>query len=692
MKTYNNMKAYIQRSTAALFTGLLLLFTATGCSDMLETDSDRQAFDPSLNAKADSVFYAFGIAQAMQQVADQYFFQGEMRGELVATTQYTDSTLSQLKKFEADLSNPYDSAYRYYRIINNCNYYIAHRDTNLVTGSDKVALPEYAAVLAFRAWAYLQLCRNYGEVPFFTEPLTSISQINQGAATFPKLGIEQVTEKLAPELLKFTQFNTPNYGTNVAVGTTNHGGTKSIDTRKVFIPAGVILGDLYLESGQYEQAAKAYTDYLTATKQPAPSITSTFQLRNEEMERPRDMSSSGEGNYASIFAAASTPVDVISYIPMAVSSVNGVTTKVPYAFGYDYYSLTDTWFEEIQLLPSEAYKYLTDNQTYFYNYTPNGISPTGGINDVKCADFGDMRSMAIKHVQKGTTTLDDETEDVEWIIKPQSGNIILYRLSTVYLHLAEALNRMEMPDLAFGFLKEGINATLLRQPWLTQESKDFLNQTFLADEYEDTFLGKSYPIHQHGAGATSDKGIIGSSPYQYAAQVDSMLRIMAEQDIYTSLDLEQRMANTKTRNEAYATYETDRESAYQTYLTDRQTALEEFLNNNEGATEEDFTYDEFTYDDFDESPYGALLTQADTIMAIEELLCDEEAMEFCFEGTRWYDLMRFARHKNRAGLPGNAWLADKVKDNEPKKNLLNEQNWFLPFSAASAVKEDTEEK
>ena len=133
-----------------LFTLHFSLFTFSSCSDMIETDSTMQAFDYELDEKTDSIFFAFGILQAMQQVADQYVFQGEMRGELVSTTDYTLNSLRQLQNFSATTENAYDSAYVYYRVINNCNYYIAHRDTTLITGSTKVVMNEYAAVKAIR--------------------------------------------------------------------------------------------------------------------------------------------------------------------------------------------------------------------------------------------------------------------------------------------------------------------------------------------------------------------------------------------------------------------------------------------------------------------------------------------------------------------------------------------------------------
>ena len=76
-------------------------------------------------------------------------------------------------------------------------------------------------------------------------------------------------------------------------------------------------------------------------------------------------------------------------------------------------------------------------------------------------------------------------------------------------------------------------------------------------------------------------------------------------------------------------------------------------------------------------------TKADSINAMEDLLCDEYALELAFEGTRWYDLMRLARHKNSAALYGadfgGRWLARKLQYKNPVKDLTIPENWYLPF-------------
>ena len=220
----------------------------TACSDMFETDSDRQIFDPALDQKTDSMFYTLGMLKGLQMLADQYVMVGEMRGDLTATNSYTEMDLRQLADFSADASNKYDSAYVYYRVINNCNYFIAHRDTTLRTGSRLVAIPEYAEALAVRAWAYLQLAKNYGSVPFFTDPLTSIGDANSQHET---KDIQGICDALAPELIRFSGTPVPTYG-NISAGVLNSSDSenpqeKSVVSSRAMIPVDVILGDLFLE-------------------------------------------------------------------------------------------------------------------------------------------------------------------------------------------------------------------------------------------------------------------------------------------------------------------------------------------------------------------------------------------------------------------------------------------------------------
>ena len=90
---------------------LLGLGTVVSCSDMLETDSSQRLFDPDMNDKTDSMYYAFGVLQALQAVTDQYYLQGEMRGDLVEVMPgVTDKNLQELASFTAGTSNKYDSA------------------------------------------------------------------------------------------------------------------------------------------------------------------------------------------------------------------------------------------------------------------------------------------------------------------------------------------------------------------------------------------------------------------------------------------------------------------------------------------------------------------------------------------------------------------------------------------------------
>lgn len=592
---------------------VLGLVVNTGCSDMLESDSSRQLFDPSMDSKTDSVFYAFGIMQAMQQLADQYVFQGEMRGDNVATTKYTDNNLRKLANFSATTTDEYDSAYVYYRVINNCNYYIAHRDTTLLTGSTNVVMKEYAAVKAFRAWAYLQLVRNYGKVPFFTEPLTKISQINNN--NYPELDIAGIVSSLAPDLEQYTGYTVPTFGGGTFdLGSTNWGQSKNATASLCCIPVDVILGDLYLENGDYTKAASHFTTYLTTIAKPTGWLIAPFQMENGLENIPSDFNTYliSTPSWANIFANNST-TDIISYIPMAVNRLKGTTTKVPDAFGYKYYSTvsgtTNLYNDEIQIEPSDTYLNVTDTASfYYYTDVQTGAVPNSVASS---AQLGDMRAKSI--LRRG----ENEDSTKVWVTKYINGNIILYRNTTVMLHLAEAFNRMGHPDLAFAILKEGINENILTEAttYLSNQSKTLIQTTypFLSDAYKSKFVSASYAgVHAHGAGVTGDGVFPGRSPYKYSTIVGNKLAQIAE-----------------------------------TYKVSVGT------------------------------------TKQDSVNAVEDLLCDEYQLEFAFEGTRWYDLMRLARHKNTASTYssnfGGVWLAKKLDYKSPSKDVSKPENWYLPF-------------
>ena len=588
----------------------MVLGVTTSCEDMLETESDRQIFDPALDQKTDSMFFTLGILKGVQQAIDQYVLVNEMRGDLVATNTYTETDLQELANFSAKVSNKYDSAYVYYRIINNCNYFIAHRDTTLRTGSRNVSMPEYVQAHSIRAWAYMQLAKTYGSVPFYTEPVTSISEAN---AVREHKDLTGIRDALVTEMEKYSGYAVPTYG-NIGAGSTNAGLTKTVTSSKMMFPIDVVLGDLYLETGEYEKAAKHYFNYLVAQKRRAydyylmPSSSLSFrQTENLPSDLPRMFS--GWDRWSNIF---SSTTDIVTYVPMAVNRLRGTVTDLPRLFGYDYYSTeaassrsTVMYLLERQIDGSEAYANLANAQSYYY--VPSSATTD---NIVKATDaVGDLRRLAsFEYVTKNDSSFSVMT-------KFNTANIPVYRYTTVYLRLAEAINRMGYPDAAFAILKDGMNRDLSTDTtYIKAETQQMLRTTlpFFSTENIETFA-ESVGIHSYGSGHTQGT----FTPYQMDTIVG--MKIKELQTIYN---------------------------------------------------------------------ITPMYTKADTINAVEDLICDEYALELAFEGYRFGDLCRLARHKNNPGAfdPnyganfGGTWLKRKLDFKNPKVDLSQEINWYLPFS------------
>ena len=426
----------------------LMVVSFVSCSDMLDSKSDRYVYDPALDQKVDSMFYINGILKGVQQAIDQTVLTNELRGDLLSTSANASTDLRRLAAFDYADGNQYDSAYVYYRIINNCNYYVAHRDTTLATGSTQVAMKEYAEAKAIRAWAYMQLARTYGSVPFYTSPLTNIASVEE-AAKLERKDMKGICDALAPDLEQYVNLPVPNWG-NFDAGTTDAGTSKTVATSKMMFPVRLVLGDLYLETGQYAKAAEHYFQYLKKAKAVCGNYVAHLINYPDYFNLSSDVINAdtyANPNYNSWSSIFSFDNETQTYVAMATNKLRGQITQLPGLFGYNYYSASDgyTYNEKMSLQPSSAFLDLSNNQTYYYQ-TTNGQTTTVGSQVI-----GDMRYHAIKNqIPSAETTA---AEPVYVIMKYRNANIQIYRTAGIYLKLAEAVNRMGHPDVAFAVLR-----------------------------------------------------------------------------------------------------------------------------------------------------------------------------------------------------------------------------------------------
>jgi hypothetical protein len=79
---------------------------------------------------------------------------------------------------------------------------------------------------------------------------------------------------------------------------------------------------------------------------------------------------------------------------------------------------------------------------------------------------------------------------------------------------------------------------------------------------------------------------------------------------------------------------------------------------------------------------GVSVADPRLLVPIEDLIMQERALELAYEGHRWFDLIRIARHRNDP-----SYLAEKVaakfedenKREEVRNRLMDMNNWYLPL-------------
>ena len=414
--------------------GVLLL---SSCSDILDTSSELVEFqeDNTLDHPTDSVYSVMGIVNRMQLIADRSVLLGEIRSDLVTPTEAASADLKRLAAFDFAEPNKYCQVSDYYAVINNCNYYLANVDTTLQRRGRTLFRYEYAAVKAFRAWTYLELVKNYGQVPLVTEPVMTEREAEE-ALTKRVATIKEVCDYFIADLTPYALVELPQYGD-----------INSYTSTEFFIPMRALLGDLCLWAGRYQEAARWYHDYLN-DKERFITLNSSNRVRwtsVTDFQRPSDAYST-QGN------------EVISRIPMEQRVFDGIVSDLLNVFSS---TRENNYF--FQVTPSAGMRQLSADQVYCMEYktettTDTVYVPRSGFTDNILV--GDLRlsSNYKKTSQGGQDEYSEYSTLRQTIGKHTANSITTYRRTMVYLRYAEALNRSGLPQSAFAVLKYGLCA------------------------------------------------------------------------------------------------------------------------------------------------------------------------------------------------------------------------------------------
>lgn len=175
----------LMKTKINLLWAMVLILSLFSCKDY---------FDPDLGVVLDDkdIFKEFndyrtaglGLYAIQQDLAEQIYILGEVRGDLVEITKNADRDLTEINNFSISPDNKYASPENFYKLIVNCNNLI----NKIVLKKPSVLDPKvlvdnydklYGEVQCMRAWAYFNAARIYGEIPYIYPNIQSMDDIEE---------------------------------------------------------------------------------------------------------------------------------------------------------------------------------------------------------------------------------------------------------------------------------------------------------------------------------------------------------------------------------------------------------------------------------------------------------------------------------------------------------------------------------
>ncbi len=670
--------------------GMLLLgvgAATTSCEDMFTAENRLVTTDL---APKDTLYQVMGIVQRMQKLADRTVLLGELRADLVEVDPLHSSLdIQELASNNVSLANIYNQPKDYYAVINNCNIYLANVDTmRYGQGTRKYFEKEVCAVKCFRAWCYLELVKAYGAVPFVTEPVLTSDQAEDIVLSGQKSDMKTILDFCIQDLMKYPYMN-ENNELRQSYGNRSYAGILYSD---IFLPVRALLAELYLWRGSftndqndYLNAVRMYHDFLTFPGEELHTAGDASWWGN------REFSGTPSTGYSSNFGSS----NYTCVLPLDTTAYYGNVTDVRAVFNSQY---SNKYYPAVA--PSQRIKDISKSQDFCkYMYDNNIADTLYGSHDANDYEEkimeGDLRLYSVWNSESNfrESQYHGDVNPMKYSIVKYGRSLstdvkqdyipLLPRISIIYLHMAEALNRAGFPETAFAVLKHGIcYYTLMNRNIVSQDEFDRLCEIkswgfslqepqYAEDAEASSKTASSFVIWPTNVFGMEDRTTdpvqnLGGPRKQFG--IHSYGSGDVEFDKYYVLDDSATLAELIPNVVLPDTVVLDRTSTAEDTL-----AWQESMIAYNAAVEQNEEIDSLNIV-YLAKPEVRVKRQAH----VSKLILEEEALEGMFEGYRFYDIMRYQMQENGgANIGQTITMPAHIEEKYGVTSSMAGKPWYL---------------